>query len=179
MNTFDAIFTRRSIRKYTDQTVPEELVTELLKAAMAAPSAGNEQAWQFIVIRDRAILDAIPLFHPYAAMLKCASVAIVVCGDLSREKFKGFWIQDCSAATQNILLAATARGLGAVWTALHPMEDRVAGMRRLLGLPAQIIPLSLVPLGYPAEHPGRADRFDAARVHNDRWQAGAKSIDTD
>jgi nitroreductase len=169
MNTFDAIFTRRSIRKYTDQAVPEELVIELLKAAMAAPSAGNEQAWQFIVIRDRAILDAIPKFHPYAAMLKYASVAIVVCGDLSREKFKGFWVQDCSAATQNLLLAATARGLGAVWTALHPMEDRVAGMRKLLGLPEQIIPLSLVPIGYPAEHPGPTDRFDQARVHRDRW----------
>jgi nitroreductase len=169
MNTFDAIFTRRSIRKYTSQSVPEELVTELLKAAMAAPSAGNEQAWQFIVIRDRAILDAVPKFHPYAAMLKYASVAVLVCGDLSREKYKGFWVQDCSAATQNILLAATARGLGAVWTALHPMEDRVAGMRMLLGLPEQIIPLSLIPIGYPAEHPGSADRFDAERVHRDRW----------
>jgi len=90
MNAFDAIFNRRSIRKYTAQPVPEELVTELLKAAMAAPSAGNEQAWQFVVIRDRALLDAIPKFHPYAAMVKYASVAIVVCGDLSREKYKGF-----------------------------------------------------------------------------------------
>jgi nitroreductase len=169
MNTFDAIFTRRSIRKYTPQPVPEELVTELLKSAMAAPSAGNEQAWQFIVIRDRALLDAVPKFHPYSAMLKYASVAILVCGDLSREKFKGFWVQDCSAATQNILLAATARGLGAVWTALHPVEDRVAGMRKLLGLPEHIIPLALVPIGYPDEHPGPADRFDAARVHRDRW----------
>jgi len=169
MNTFDAIFTRRSIRKYTPQTVPEELVTELLKAAMAAPSAGNEQAWQFVVIRDRALLNAVPTFHPYTTMLKYASVAILVCGDLSREKFKGFWVQDCSAATQNILLAATARGLGAVWTALYPMEDRVAGMRRLLDLPEHIIPLALVPIGYPAEHPGPADRFDEERVHKERW----------
>ena len=169
MNTFDAIFTRRSIRKYTDQTVPEEMVTELLRVAMAAPSAGNEQAWQFVVIRDRALLDAIPKFHPYAAMLKHASVAILVCGDLSKEKYQGFWVQDCSAAAQNILLAATAQGLGAVWTAFHPMEDRVAGMRKLLGLPEQIIPLSLIPLGYPDEHPGPANRFDAARIHWDRW----------
>jgi len=169
MNTFDAIFSRRSIRKYTSQSVPEELVTEFLKAAMAAPSAGNEQAWQFIVIRDRALLDAIPKFHPYSAMLKYASVAILVCGDLSREKIKGFWVQDCSAATQNLLLAITARGLGAVWTALYPMEDRVAGMRKLLGLPDNIVPLSLVPIGYPDEHPGPVNRFDAARVHKDRW----------
>jgi len=169
MDTRDAILTRRSIRKYTDRAVPEELVTELLKAAMAAPSAGNEQAWQFIVIRDRAILDAIPKFHPYSAMLKHASVAILVCGDLTREKYKGYWVQDCSAATQNLLLAATAQGLGAVWTGVYPTEDRVAGMRKLLGLPEHVIPLSLVPIGYPAEQPVRADRFDAGRVHKDRW----------
>ena len=169
MDTLDAIFTRRSIRKYTDRAVADDLVNELLRAAMAAPSAGNEQAWQFIVIRDRSILDAIPKFHPYSAMLKYASVAILVCGDLSREKFKDCWVQDCSAATQNILLAATAKGLGAVWTAIHPMEDRVAGMRNLLGLPEHIIPLSLIPVGFPAEQPGRADRFDASRVHKDRW----------
>ena len=169
MDAIDAIFSRRSIRKYSAETVPEELVTDLLRAAMAAPSAGNEQAWQFVVIRDRALLDAIPKFHPYAAMLKYASVAILVCGDLSREKFRGFWVQDCSAATQNILLAATARGLGAVWTALHPMADREDGMRMLLGLPEHIVPLALVPVGYPGEHPGRADRFDQSRIHHERW----------
>jgi nitroreductase len=169
MDTLDAIFFRRSIRKYTDQPLPDELVKELLKAAMAAPSAGNEQAWQFIVIRDRLLLDAIPKFHPYSAMLKYASVAILVCGDLSREKYKGYWVQDCSAATQNLLLAATAKGLGAVWTGVYPMEDRVAGMQKLLGLPEHVIPLSLIPVGFPAEQPGRADRFDAARVHEDRW----------
>jgi len=169
METLESIYIRRSIRKYTDQPVPEELVTGLLRAAMAAPSAGNEQAWQFIVIRDRALLDAIPKFHPYSAMLKYASVAVLVCGDLTREKFKGCWVQDCSAATQNLLLAAAAKGLGAVWTGVYPLEDRVAGMRKLLGLPEHVIPLSLVPIGYPAEQPGRADRFDPGRVHKDRW----------
>lgn len=169
MDTLDAIFTRRSIRKYTDQPVTDDLVNELLRAAMAAPSAGNEQAWQFVVIRDRKILDAIPKFHPYSAMLKYASVAILVCGDLSREKFKGYWVQDCSAATQNLLLAAAAKGLGAVWTGVYPMEDRVAGIRKLLGLPEHVVPLSLIPVGFPAEQPGKADRFDASRVHKDRW----------
>ena len=169
METLDTIFTRRSIRKYTDRVVPDELLTDLLKAAMAAPSAGNEQAWQFIVIRDRAILDAIPKFHPYAAMLKYASVAILVCGDLTLEKHKGYWVQDCSAATQNLLLAAAATGLGAVWTGVYPMEDRVAGMRKLLILPEHIVPLSLVPIGYPAEHPGRSERFDQSRIHRDHW----------
>jgi nitroreductase len=169
METIDAIMTRRSIRKYTDRAVPDELVFQLLKAAMAAPSAGNEQAWQFIVIRDRALLDAIPKFHPYAAMLKYASVAVLVCGDLTLEKYKGYWVQDCSAATQNLLLAATAKGLGAVWTGVYPLEDRVAGMRKLLGLPEHIVPLSLVPIGFPAEQPARADRFNAGRVYKDRW----------
>lgn len=169
MDTFDAIFTRRSIRKFTDRTVPDEMVSRLLMAAMAAPSAGNEQAWQFIVIRNRALLDAIPKFHPYSSMLKYASLAILICGDLTLEKFKGYWVQDCSAATQNLLLAATAAGLGAVWTGVYPMEDRVAGMRHLLDLPEHVIPLSLVPVGFPAEPPGRADRFDQARIHHDRW----------
>jgi len=169
MDTLDAIVTRRSIRKFTDQVVPDEMVSQLLKAAMAAPSAGNEQAWQFIVIRDRALLAAIPKFHPYSAMLKYASVAILVCGDLTLEKFKGYWVQDCSAATQNLLLAATTMGLGAVWTGVYPLEDRVAGMRTLLNLPEHVIPLSLVPVGFPAEQPAKADRFNAERVHNDRW----------
>ena len=169
MDTFDAIFSRRSVRQYTAKVVPDALVTELLKAAMAAPSAGNEQPWQFIVVRDRAILDAIPTFHPYSAMVKHASVAILVCGDLTLEKYKGFWVQDCSAATENLLLAATAKGLGAVWTAVYPMEDRVAGMRKLLNLPEHIMPLSLVPIGYPASLPSAADRFNVARIRRDRW----------
>ncbi len=169
MDAMDVILSRRSVRKYTERPVPDEMVNELLQAAMAAPSAGNEQPWHFIVIRDRAILDAIPAFHPYSAMLKYASVAIVVCGDLLREKFRGFWVQDCAAATENLLLAATAMGLGAVWTAIYPMEERVAGMRKLLDLPEPVIPLSLVPVGYPAEPQRRAERFAVERVHWDRW----------
>ena len=92
---------------------------------MSAPSAGNEQPWQFIVIRQRAILDAIPSIHPYSHMLKEAALAIAVCGDLSFEVYKGFWVQDCSAATQNILIAAHGLGLGAVWLGFYPLQDRV------------------------------------------------------
>ncbi len=169
MDAMEAVLSRRSIRQYTAKVVPESMVTELLRAAMAAPSAGNEQPWHFIVLRDRATLDAIPAFHPYSAMVRHASVAVVVCGDLTREKFKGFWVQDCAAATENLLLAAVAKGLGAVWTALYPLEDRVAGMRKLLGLPEHVIPLSLVPLGYPADQPPKADRFASDRIHHDRW----------
>jgi nitroreductase len=169
MDALTAIHARRSIRRYTSEAVPEETVNRLLRAAMAAPSAGNEQPWHFIVIRDRALLDAVPQFHPYAAMLKYASVAVLVCGDLTLEKYRGFWVQDCSAAAENLLLAAAAMGLGAVWTAIYPLEERVAGMRDLLRLPENVIPLALVPLGYPAEQPRPVDRFDPSRVHLNGW----------
>ncbi len=142
----DVILTRRSIRKYTDETVSDQLVNELLQAAMSAPSAVNQQPWQFVVIRDRVILDAIPKFHPYSQMLKDAGVAILVCGDTRLEKIPGFWVQDCSAATQNILLAANAKGLGAVWLGIYPKEEMVKSVQELLSLPDEVIPLSLIPV---------------------------------
>jgi len=169
MDAIEAILSRRSIRRYTPQPVPEGMIRPLLEAAMSAPSAGNEQPWQFVVITDRRILDEIPRFHPYAEMLKEAPVAILVCGDLRLEKYKDHWVQDCSAATQNILLAAHAKGLGAVWVGIYPSEDRVTRIRKLLGLPSHVIPLGLVPLGHPAEQIPRAERYDASRVHQNRW----------
>lgn len=165
MDAIEAILSRRSVRKYTDQLVPEEVVNELLAAAMSAPSAGNEQAWQFIIIDDREVLDEIPKYHPFSQMLKEASVAILVCGDLKLEQWKGCWVQDCSAATENILIAAHARGLGSVWLGVYPVEDRVNGIRKLLNLPEHVIPLCILPLGYPAEEHPPANRYDASRVH--------------
>lgn len=169
METMDAILGRRSIRRYTSKPVEGALVREILAAAMSAPSAGNEQPWHFIVITNRSLLDEIPKFHPYSTMLKEAALAILVCGDLNLEKYKGYWIQDCSAATQNLLLAAHARGLGAVWLGIYPIEERVKGMRELMGLPDHVVPLSLVSLGYPAERKPPANRFREARVHDNRW----------
>jgi nitroreductase len=169
MDAIEAIRTRRSIRKFKDGGISEETIRLLLEAAMNAPSAGNEQPWQFVVIDDRKILDEIPGIHPHTAMLKQAPMAILVCGDLSLEKYKGFWVQDCSAAVQNLLLAAHALGLGAVWTGFHPMEDRVQGMRRLLGLPEHVIPLALVPLGHPDQPSGRQERFREDRIHRNGW----------
>jgi nitroreductase len=165
----DAILTRRSIRKYTDQPVSEESVSELLRAAMAAPSAGNQQPWQFVVIRERKTLDQLAVVHPYAAMARTAQVAVAVCGDLSLETNQGYWVQDCAAATENLLIAAEARGLGAVWLGVYPREDRVASIQALLSLPDNVIPLSVVPIGYPAQHPGPADRFDPSRIHLECW----------
>jgi nitroreductase len=169
METVEAILTRRSIRKYTDQPVPDELVAGLLRAAMAAPSAGNQQPWHFIVARDRALLEGIAAFHPYGGMAPQAQLAIVVCGDLHLEQRPGFWVQDCAAATENLLLAAHSLGLGAVWLGIHPRPERVEATQRLFELPDHIVPLSIVPVGYPAEHPGPVDRYDPRRVHHDRW----------
>jgi nitroreductase len=164
-----AILSRRSIRKYTDRAVAEELVIELLRAAMAAPSAGNQQPWEFIVVRDRDLLESISRSQPYAGMTRDAQVAIVICADVTREKHPGFWVEDCAAATENLLLAAHMAGLGAVWLGYHPVEDRVAVIRKLFGLPETIVPFAVVPIGYPAEQPSPADRFDPARVHYERW----------
>lgn len=169
MDAMEAILTRRSIRKYTKQEVPDSIIREVLEAAMCAPSAGNQQPWHFVVIRDRRILDEIPKVHPHSQMVKEAPVAILVCGDLSLEKRKGFWVQDCSAATENLLLAAHAKGLGAVWLGVYPREDRVDGIRKLLDIPEHVIPFSLVPIGYPAEKSFKVNRYDASRVHYDRW----------
>ncbi|APC08377.1 nitroreductase family protein [Neomoorella thermoacetica] len=164
-----SILARRSIRRYTGEPVATGDIKELLEAAMSAPSAGNEQPWHFVVITDRRILDEIPKVHPYSQMLKEAPAAILVCGDLQRQKHKGYWVQDCAAATENILLAAHAKGLGTVWLGVYPREERVAGLQKLLGLPEHIIPLSLIAVGHPAENKPPANRFDPSRVHLDRW----------
>ena len=170
MDAMEAILTRRSVRTYTDAPVPEDVTKALLEAAMSAPSAGNQQPWQFVVIDDRDTLNAITGVHPYANMLKHAPLAIVVCGDLARERFNGFWVQDCSAATQNLLVAARARGLGAVWLGVYPLEDRVTGIRDLIGLPESIIPLAVVSIGYPAMAQGPVDRYEEERIHRNRWE---------
>ncbi len=164
-----AILSRRSIRKYTSQPVSEATVEELLQAAMAAPSAGNQQPWHFVVIRDRQVLAQIPQVHPYSSMVPSAQLAILVCGDLQRERHTGYWVQDCSAATQNLLLAAHAKGLGAVWLGVYPREDRMAGLRKMIGLPQHAVPLALIAIGYPAEDKPPAERYDPSRVHQDGW----------
>lgn len=169
MNAIEAILSRRSIRKYTEQPVSEDEIKTLLEAAMSAPSAGNEQPWHFVVIRNRGTLDQIPTIHPHSSMLKEAPLAIVVCADLNLEKHKGYWVQDCSAATQNLLIAARALGLGAVWLGVYPRDERVQGIKKLLGLPEPVVPLCVVSIGRPGEEKPPAARFDAQRVHYGQW----------
>jgi nitroreductase len=161
---------RRSIRQYKKGAeVSAAQVETLLRAAMAAPSAGNQQPWHFVVVRDRARLEGIMKVHPYASMLKTASLAIVVCGELAREKHAGMWVQDVSAATQNLLLAAANTGLGACWCGAHPRPEREAGLRQLLGIPQNVVPFAVIAVGAPAEEKGPADYYDPARVHREGW----------
>ena len=164
----EAILSRRSIRKYTDKEVSKELEVNLLKAAMAAPSAHNRQPWHFIIIRDRDILKKITEFHRHSQMLKEASLAIIVCGDNEVQK-TDFWIHDCSAATENILIAAQAFGLGAVWLGVHPSDDYIKGVKELLQIPDHVTPLGIISIGYPAEEKPPGNRFDPSKVHENKW----------
>ena len=165
----DAIFERRSIRNYTDQEVKDETITELLKAGMAAPSAGNAQTWEFVLIDDKNILQKIPEIHPYSNMVPDCSKAILVCGNKNQEKYDGFWPQDCSAAAENILIDAADKGLGAVWLGIYPENDRVNKFQELFNLPEHIKPFCLIPVGYPAEEKGTANRFMKEKVHYNKW----------
>lgn len=170
MNIMEAILERRSIRKYEDKEVSDELVKELLKAAMAAPSSNNMQPWEFLVVRDKEQMNKIVEEKPAAAPLKGASVAIVVCADTSEDHDKiNMWVQDCSAATENILLAAHSKGLGAVWISIYPVEPRTKNVQGILGLPEKIIPVSIISIGYPAENKAPANRYNEAKVHFYKW----------
>lgn len=163
----NTIFARRSIRKYTPDPVSEENIELLLKAAMAAPSASNRKPWQFVVVTERETLDALAGRHRHGKMLFDAPLCISVCGDLT--EMERFWVQDCSAATENLLIAATALGLGAVWLGVYPRDERVAAVRETLGLPAHITPLNLISIGHPAEEKEPRTQYDEARVHWERW----------
>jgi nitroreductase len=159
MEQLDFIFKRRSIRLFTNEVPDEKLLVQVLKAAMAAPSANNLRPWQFVVLRRRDLIDSIKRFHPHAGMTAQSPVVVVVCGDLSVQPHPGYLVQDCSAATQNILLAASALGLGGVWLGLYPREPRMEGIRQLLHLPENIMPVSMAALGVPAETKAPHDAY--------------------
>ncbi len=171
MDAITAIMTRRSIRDYTQHPVPDELIRVLVEAGMAAPSAFNERSQEFIVVNDRKILDAIFNLNPKSLQVKKATVAIVICGNEEHQKFKGqgYWQLDGSCAAENILIAANAVGLGAVWTAIYPYPDRIAAAKKILNLPEQVIPLNIIPIGYPAEQKAQENRFDQSRLHTNHW----------
>lgn len=161
------IFARRSIRRYTAEPVSEADIKTLLEAAMAAPSASNLKPWHFVVVTERRTLDGLAEAHPYGKMLFEAPLCIAVCGDPAISE--RYWVQDCSAAAENLLLAATALGLGAVWLGVYPNEERVAAMRQVLGIPETIVPLNLISIGHPMEEKEPRTQYDESRVHRERW----------
>ncbi len=170
------IFSRRSIRAYQDREVSDAIVRDLLEAAMAAPSAVAKDPWRFVVVRRRETLREIASGLPNGKMLADAAVGIAVCGDLSaaHDRQLSYLLQDCSAAIENLLLAANALGLGACWLGVHPREDRIAHLRRILQLPEGIVPVSVISLGFPAEKKPARTRYDETKVHRETWRSEAR-----
>ena len=163
----DNIATRTSVRDYEARPVEKEKIEKMLRAAMAAPTAMNKQPWHFVVVDQRNVLDALAGTNPYAKMLKKAPLAIVVCGNTDKMIEGGgrdFWIQDASAATENLLLAAHAMGLGAVWTGAYPSEERCISISKVLSLSDNLIPLNMIVVGYPAEQPQPKQKFKEENI---------------
>ncbi len=170
MDTFEAIKTRRSIRKFKNREIPDDLTEKIIEAGMYAPSARNQQPWHFILVTRQELKEKLMKAHPYASMLREAPLAILVCGDTDLELSHGYWPVDCSAATQNILLAAHNEGLGSVWLGVYPRTERINAIRTIFSLPPNIQPLSLIALGYPAEDKKVPNRFNRDRIHINGWQ---------
>ncbi len=169
MEAYQALLSRRSIRKYTSKKIPKETVEEIIKAAMYAPSASNQQPWEFIAIDKRSLLEKIPSFDPHAQMSKEAPLGILVCGKTENIPAEKFWPQDCAAATQNLLLAAHSQGIGSVWTGVYPKEELMKGFIDLLSLPETIVPFAYIVLGYPEKKPFPKERFIKERIHYNQW----------
>lgn len=165
---YSNIISRTSVRRYKEDGLSDFQIQALLHAAMSAPSGVNRQPWEFIVVNDKAILDRLAAGLPYAKMAAKAPVAIVVCGNSDRfldDDDSTLWIQDLAAASENILLAAHALGLGGVWTCLYPHADRIDTVRNILGIPHRLIPFNLIPVGYPAENHAPMNKWQPAKVH--------------
>lgn len=174
MDAVTCLRTRRSVRKFTGEAIAPDLIREMIAAGTSAPSAGNQQPWQFVVIDDAEKKTAISKAYNGVAFAGSASACILVCFDPSKDKFKdgpggGYWVQDLAACSQNILLAAHALGFGGVWTGVFPREDRAKALREIAKLPPEIIPFSLLVIGRPAERPEPADRFEESRIHKNNW----------
>lgn len=163
------ILGRRSIRKFTGEQIPDEDIKKLLEAAMAAPSACNQQPWHFIVVKDKTTHDKIMEIQPYTRMLEKAALAILVCADPELQTCPGYWVQDASAATENILLAVKAMGYGATWCGLYPNDDRVWQIKELFDMPKQVMPLNVIAIGVPDEEKPPSNRYNEDRVHHEKW----------
>jgi len=169
MDALHAILSRRSIRAYTAEPVSGTDIETLLRAGMAGPTAGNQQSWRFVVTTDPGIRKDMAACTPYGATLRAAPLAFTVCADTHDLKHPQMWEQDCSAAVENMLIAAHALGLGAVWLGFWPKMERVEPLKQVLGLPEGVEPLAVIAVGHPAEAKQPADRFDPQKVRYGRW----------
>ena len=169
MDTLEAIATRRSVRKFAPEPVADDALRQILAAGMSGPSAGDQRPWQFLVLQDRERLEALGAVPAYRRALSAAPLAIVVCADMELSKYGDNWIIDCAIATQNILLASHALGLGAAWLSCYYTDDRLSEARRILRVPDHVVPFAVVPIGVPAEQPAPVERYAADRVHVDAW----------
>lgn len=170
--TIQTIMSRVSVRDFTGEKISDQQIETLLRAAMAAPSAINRQPWAFIVVTDDELIAKLGEALPYSRCANHPACAIIPCGDLSKAiegEMAAFWVNDVSAATENLLLAAHSMGLGAVWTGLHPDMNRANMVRDMLGLPEHIIPLCVVPVGIPAEKPAVKDKYLPSNIHHNGW----------
>lgn len=167
----DFIFTRRSIRKYKDRAVPDSMIRDLLEAGMAAPSAVARDPWHFIVLQKRQTIDSLADILTHGQMLRQATAAFVVCGDINQahDGLESYMLQDLSAAVENILLAANALGLGTCWLGVHPRPERMEGIRTLFQLPEHIIPMCGIAIGWPKDVPEKRTRFSQDKVHMEKW----------
>ena len=172
MDMLELIKSRRSIRSYQEREIPDDILHRILAAAMTAPSAGNQQPWHFVIVRDRAKMEAVTRVQPYCKMITKAPLAVLVCGDPVGKKWPQYWVQDCSAAVQNLLLAARAEGVGTVWTGIYPLQERIEGCREIFSVPDHIIPFAIIPMGWPKEKNGfkEVSRFRAELVHQDQFE---------
>ncbi len=171
-NFEEILLNRRSIRRYTPQKIKPEIITKIIKAGMYAPSAVNKKPWHFIVIEEKQTMESVMKIHANAKMLREASHAILVCGDENLQHDDGFWIADCGAATQNILLSAFNSDIGSCWIGIYPREERMKAVSKIFNLPGHVRPFALVALGYPAEVKKRPERFDEKKVHYGKWGNG-------
>ena len=170
----DPVLSRTSIRSYTPQPVSEEAIYALLRTAWPRIRPATSALGTLSSSRDQDVRNRIAEIDLFAHMVPQSPTVVLVCGDPTLQKHPGFWVQDCAAATENILIEAHLLGLGTVWLGVYPAEGRVQSLRRLLGLPESVIPFALVPVGYPAEHREPAHRYDESRVHRGCWKSNGR-----
>lgn len=168
----DNIYTRVSVRQFTGEKLSQEQITTILKAGMSAPTAVNKQPWAFVVVDDETTLAQLALAVTSSRIENNASHAIIVCGDLNKAlegEAQGYWVEDTSAATENMLLAAHAMGLGSLWVGVYPMTERVEAVKNIIGTPEHIVPMCIITLGYPAEQPEVKDKYLEENIHYNQW----------